>query len=282
MATGGMLPPTLEIPSGEYDVDQKKLWRKWKQKFQSYLLVSGLSEKDEQLQLAAFVTGLDSNALDVYNSLQFEKEEDKKSVEKTLELMEKHYVGELNTVYERYVFFQRNQREGESFQGYLTAVRTLADTCDFKALQNDMIRDRIVCGIANVTTQRQMLQKKNLTLEGCIEIGRTAEATAAYIAKMSETQTTDEIRRNAGIAEQNTDVLAIRNASGYSYGARNYASRDRTAQVCRFCGRSHRRRDCPAYGMTCHKCGRKNHFAACCQNPGSDSVRYVQLNTPEE
>ena len=59
-----MLPPPLEISSSS-DVDQKKLWRKWKKKFQSYLLVSSLSEKYEKLQLAAFLTGLDSDALDV-------------------------------------------------------------------------------------------------------------------------------------------------------------------------------------------------------------------------
>ena len=96
MATaGGMLPPPLEIPSSS-DVDQKKLWRKWKQKFQSYLLVSGLSGEDEKLQLAAFVTALDS-ALDVYNALHFNDELGRKSLKKTLELMENHYAGEKDT-----------------------------------------------------------------------------------------------------------------------------------------------------------------------------------------
>ena len=73
MVSGGILPPTLEIPDGS---DQKKLWKKWRQMFESYLLVSGLSEKDEKLQIAAFITGLDSNVLDVYNALQFSDEAD--------------------------------------------------------------------------------------------------------------------------------------------------------------------------------------------------------------
>ena len=149
--TGGMLPPPLEIPSSS-DVDQKKLWHKWKQKFQSYLLVSGLSEKDKKLQLAAFVTGLDSDTLDVYNALHFNDEAERKSLKKTLEMMENHYVGELNMVYKRYLFFQRSQGKDESFQIYLTAVRELAGTCDFTDLRGDMIRDRIVCGIVNITT----------------------------------------------------------------------------------------------------------------------------------
>ena len=177
-----MLPPTLEIPDGS---DQKKLWKKWRQKFESYLLVSGLSEKDEKLQIAAFITGLDGNALDVYNALQFSDEADKKKLGKTLELMENHYVGEPNVVYERYLFFQRSQGKDESFQCFLTAVRALATTCDFKTMHDEMVRDRIVCGIANIATQRQLLQKKNLTLGECIELCRTAETTATYVERMN-------------------------------------------------------------------------------------------------
>ena len=62
-------------------------------------------------------------------------------MKKTLELMEIHYVGEPNIVYERYMFFQRSQGKDESFQSYLTAVQELAGTCDFKDLRDDMIRE---------------------------------------------------------------------------------------------------------------------------------------------
>ena len=29
---------------------------------------------------------------------------------------------------------------------------------------------------------------------------------------------------------------------------------------CKFCGHTHKPRQCPAYGKICHLCGRKNHF----------------------
>ena len=129
---------------------------------------------------------LDSDTLDVYNALHFNDEADRKSLKKTLEMMENHYVGELNIVYERYMFFQRSQWKDESFQSYLNAIRALAGTCDFKDLHDVMVRDRIVCGIANITTQRQLLQKENLTLEVCIELCRAVEASATYIERMHE------------------------------------------------------------------------------------------------
>ena len=81
--------------------------------------------------------------------------------------------------------------------------------------------------------------------------------------------------------EQKTEVLAIRNESA-GYGSRY--SQAPNIQICRFCGRTHKRRECFAYGLTCHKCGKKNHFAACCPNSvrSFDSVKYIALKRHDE
>ena len=34
---------------------------------------------------------------------------------------------------------------------------------------------------------------------------------------------------------------------------------------CKYCGRRHAKRDCPAYGQICRKCGKKKHFQAKCR-----------------
>ena len=43
---------------------------------------------------------------------------------------------------------------------------------------------------------------------------------------------------------------------------------------CRFCGRNHERRNCPAFGQTCAYCKKKNHFVAKC--PAKSKVSTVQ------
>ena len=40
-----------------------------------------------------------------------------------------------------------------------------------------------------------------------------------------------------------------------------------TRNSCEFCGREHdlaKRENCPAFGRSCNKCGKKNHFASVC------------------
>ena len=40
---------------------------------------------------------------------------------------------------------------------------------------------------------------------------------------------------------------------------------------CDYCGYSHVKGSCPAYGKTCNRCGRKNHFAKICKQTDNDS-----------
>ena len=50
---------------------------------------------------------------------------------------------------------------------------------------------------------------------------------------------------------------------------------------CTFCGRSHGKRDCPAFGKECHKCGRKKTTLAKCVNPFRDLTSLSQSMTQE-
>ena len=53
-------------------------------------------------------------------------------------------------------------------------------------------------------------------------------------------------------------------------------------RTCRYCGSNHPPRSCPAYGKSCNKCGRKNHFAKCCrQKVFSANQRSVRTRTGE-
>ena len=55
---------------------------------------------------------------------------------------------------ERFKFHRRDQREDESIVQYLTALRRLAETCDFRVNREESLRDRLVCGIRSEATQK--------------------------------------------------------------------------------------------------------------------------------
>ena len=215
--------------------------------------------------MATFIACIVSEALEVYNGLPFEGEEDKEVMSKVLDLMERHCIGQTNVIYELYCFNNRNQESGESFDAYLTPLRTLAKTCNFGLLTDELIRDRIVCGICDTGTRNKLPQEAKLTLQSRINTCRSAETTAVQMKAMSGKE----------------DAYALNQK-----GKKVWKSKSDTSVVdCKFCGRKHERsRDkCPVFGKECTKCGKANHFSSLCKQRSvrpkrkKEQVHHIQI-----
>ena len=76
----------------------------------------------------------------VFWTFQFDNVEHKADVEKIIVAFEKHYIGEVNVTYKRYVFHQRVQQSGECFDNFLGDLRKMARTCQFEQLEDSLIR----------------------------------------------------------------------------------------------------------------------------------------------
>jgi hypothetical protein len=76
---------------------------------------------------------------------------------------------------ERFRFYKRDQREGESIRDYLAQLRKLLEHCDFKQNLNESICDRVVFGLRSEAIQNKLLAEKDLTLEMAIHISQAME-----------------------------------------------------------------------------------------------------------
>ena len=101
-----------------------------------------------------------------------------KSYDELSELLTKHYDPEPIVIAERFHFYRRSQRSGESIADYLACLRRMASRCKFGAFLSEALRDRLVCGMASESTQKVLLTKADLTLEKAIEISQGMEAAA--------------------------------------------------------------------------------------------------------
>ena len=74
------------------------------------------------------------------------------------------------------MFNSRDQKEGEVIDVYVGELRTLAKPCNFCTCLNDtLIPDRIVLGIRDGGTRKQLLRQGKLTLQKCIKIAKSDE-----------------------------------------------------------------------------------------------------------
>ena len=136
--------------------------------------------------MALFLHCIGPEALKVYNGMQFANEAEHSKLNKIIEKFDEFVVGEVNETYERYVFNGRNQRQDESIDAYLTALRTLAKTCGFcSCLEESLLRDQVVLGVNNNTLCKRLLQECKLDLKKCIDLCRSSEAASSHLKSIS-------------------------------------------------------------------------------------------------
>ena len=72
-------------------------------------------------------------------------------------------------------FNARSQSENESVSQYVAELRKLAETCEFDASLENMLRDRLICGLRDPKTQRRLLAESQLTFGKAFNIAQAAE-----------------------------------------------------------------------------------------------------------
>ena len=75
-------------------------------------------------------------------------------------------------IYERAMFNSCNQESNEKFEDYLRKLKLLIQTCDFGAVEDDLLRDRLVLGVNNKKLKKKLIAKADLKLTDTIDMCR--------------------------------------------------------------------------------------------------------------
>ena len=168
-----------------------------------------------------------------------------------------------NVNYERYKFGCCKQETDEPIDSFLTRLREGVASCEYRGLKDEMIRDRLVLGVASENTRRRLLRERELTLPAAVEICRLAELTEKRMKTMESPQ---------------VQADSVNAADKQNERRKTQDRRGRDLQFAwKYCGNTHKRgrEQCPAYGKTCRVCGVANHFAKVCQ--ASNKIRKVNV-----
>ena len=103
-------------------------------------------------------------------------EDDKNKYDAVKQAFENHFFKKRNPIFERAKFNQRKQEEGESVDTFVTALHTLVKHCEYEALQDQMIRDRLVVGLRDAVLSEKLQMEPDLSLEKAVSYARQREA----------------------------------------------------------------------------------------------------------
>ena len=167
----GVKPPAHLQVGPEIKTD----WIRWKEDWGDYVLVQEVGAKPNATQVALFrIIALGPEAKRLLRNQPVPKSRDadgspvEDDVDKTqtlLKMMDSAVNGEMNDTYERFVFTQRMQKPGETFDEYLTALKELRKTCEIcDCMYDTLLKDQIINGIVDSNLQEKLLQKRGLSL----------------------------------------------------------------------------------------------------------------------
>ena len=143
-------PPILDLTNR---FQLATTWRTWIQRWKAFAAITKLSSEQEDYQTGMFIASVGDETLRIINALPYDTEEDRGKLTTILQLLETFCLESENVVYGRHKFYQRCQKDEEPVEDFITALRTLAQTCQFseegKDFSEQMIRDGLVCGILN-------------------------------------------------------------------------------------------------------------------------------------
>ena len=231
-------PDILELNEGSTAANG----RTWVSAWKNYTLATKLDKEEEEGQVATLLAVIGKEANKVFRTFTWASEGDAKKIVPVLKKFEDYCIPRENTIR----FSTRDQRESETVDQYLTELRQIAENCDFESLTPDqLLRDRFVTGTRNGKVRENLLKEKKLSLEKALDIARAAERTAAQMKVMTTESGLNAVKEKE---KEQSDGSPFVN--------------DSRVKDCKFCGRNHERRNCPAFGQTCAYCKRKNHFVA--------------------
>ena len=163
-----------------------------------------------------------------------------------------------NITIERYCFSLRVQGKLETVNKYVTELKLTSKNCSFGNLEDQLLRDRVVCGIHSDKVRQHLLQTDDLTLEKCLEICRAYEQTKKSVKILTDNPhvVVDDLKKQRHKKSGHTK----------SYDDKHDHKDLRPQYTCNNCGKQHAKRQCPAYDQKCRKCGKLNHFAKYCRS----------------
>ena len=182
-----------------------------------------------------FLTLIGPDAYKKLKTLVMPAKIETKTYEQLKTALTSHYKPKTKVIAERFKFYSRKQKTGETINDFVLALKLLADSCDFKDVE-EALRDKFVMGLADPKIQNKLLDEDNLTMEEAVAKSCNFELTKLEMQTI-KTEQAEDLHYVRGRFKTNTK---------YNKGTpRDSSKTNKTTVKCFHCNGPHYVRHCP-------------------------------------
>ena len=138
-------------------------------------------------------------------------------------------------------------------------LRKLSEQCQCGASLDEMLRDRLVCGVRDGRLQWRVLAESDLTFKKAFELCQASELAEKNEKELQAGQKQSLKMAGASVMALRSEVGDRKPASGLKF----YRCNDT----------QHLDKDCRFKAAVCHACGKTGHIARACRSKGNSPSR---------
>lgn len=191
------IPPPLFLPSPG---DPSLPWADWKLVFQAYADAAGEDASKPERRKALLLNALGPAGLKLFYTLDASNASPTPAsgdaFKNAVALFDEHFKDASCDYLACVKFQERRQLPGEPVADFINSLRTLAASCGFGALEDDMIRHQLFTGVASQNVRCRMLQKgSSISLSEAISIAREDELIRSQLEQFAPHSVRSELLR---------------------------------------------------------------------------------------
>ena len=162
----------------EYQEDED--WEQYVERLEFYFEAKDIT--DEAKMKATLLSVCGASTYKLMSDLVAPQKPKEKTFLELKEIVQRHLKPKPSVIVQRYKFNTRSQQSGETIAEFVANLRHLSQDCNYGEVLADMLRDRLVCGVASDRLQRRLLAEQDLTFDNAFALStamETAEKNAA-------------------------------------------------------------------------------------------------------
>ena len=250
---------------GEFNPD-KETWTAYTERLEEYFLANDVESAEKQRAVLLSVCG--ASTYQLIRDLLAPDRPNTKSFREIVKIVQEHHQPPPSFIVQRYNFNMRNQEEGESISTFIANLRRLSEHCKYERILDDMLRDRLVCGVRDKRIQQRLLAEPELTFQKARELALAAETAARNSQDLQASKTSiTRAELLLKIQSQRKTLKSSTDADGTT--------------ACYHCGGNHFAKGCRFQEAVCRLCKKRGHIARACRTKsrGKPSGNTHKVNT---